>query len=181
MRQINGGFDALEQFAISDIGLNFFETHIGRLVAMPFLIRLMGFLVLLSSASSAFAIVPVGGPPWYCVPYTGCVGDALCRSEFGPPKGFSLRRLEDGQQKFLMEGLHGDERIAEIFPSLEAAQLATEADGVDEGVQIVLVPDDNMADGLGFTVYSVASPDTGKRRIVGEVLKMFCGDRMPDR
>lgn len=148
---------------------------------MPFDIRLMGFLVLLCSASSAFAIVPVGGPPWYCVPYTGCVGAPLCRSEFGPPKGFFLRRLEDGQQKFLMEGLHGDERIAEIFPSLKAAQLATEADGVDEGVQIVLVPDDTIFDGLGFTVYSAVSLDAGERRVAREVLKMLCGDRIPDR
>ena len=180
MRQINDGYDALEQFSVSYIELNS-VTFGRRLFVTPLFICLLGLVFLLCSASSAIAIFAVGGPPWYCVPYTGCVGNPLCRSEFGPPKGFYLRRLEDGHQKFLMEGLHGDEQIAEIFPSLEAAQLATDAGGVGEGVQIVLIPDGTIADGLGFTVYSAAASDSGKRRIVGEVMKMWCGDRMPDR
>ncbi|WFE91736.1 hypothetical protein K1718_10355 [Roseibium porphyridii] len=143
----------------------------------------MRLALLLSSlffSSAAMAIMDPGPPPWNCSPRAVCNGDNVCLTVFGPPMDFVLHKVEFEENSFVLEGMHGDERLAAIFSSIEDAQFFVETNHSDNRSPIILIPDDTVSDAHGFYVYSIGSRGSGERFVSEEKLRVVCS-RMPKR
>lgn len=137
-------------------------------------VRLTAFFVFLFPATSAFAIVPPGPPPWHCLPIEACNAENICAPLYGLPLGFDLRDVQNEKNKFALKGYNGAERIVLLLPNMEAAKRVVETDRWEGGVSIVLIPNDRVADAHGFWAHSVIVRGTGKRFVSKDKILIAC-------
>jgi hypothetical protein len=145
-----------------------------------FVMRLIIFLLFLLFAPSALARMDPGPPPWLCRPVAACDGNNICVSVYGPPMGFNLRAIENQKNKFILEGLYGNERLAAVFSSREEARLFVETDSSAERATIILIPNNKVADARSFWAHSMGAHGTGERFLSPEHLLIACGS-IPQR
>lgn len=88
--------------------------------------------------------------------------------------GFNLRELENEKNKWVMEGLHGRERFAAVFSSLDDARLFVETGHPESRASTILVPSDVVADARGFWAHSTIVRGTGERFIGKDRVLIAC-------
>ncbi len=89
--------------------------------------------------------------------------------------GFNLRAIENQKNKFVLQGLYGNEQLAAVFSSREEARLFVKTDNSAERATIILIPNNKVADARSFWAHSTDSHGTGERFLSPEHLLIACG------
>ena len=134
----------------------------------------------IAAAAPALAAGPPGPAPWICHPHLACDAQETCVRLPNTPSGFSLTADPQNDERFVADGMFGDQRIAQRFQSMKDASNAIRDNDADDRLSMILLTWDGVADAHGFRVLNVARRGTGELIILDGALLISCNS-MPRR
>lgn len=124
-------------------------------------------------AVPAYAIGPPGPPPWSCTAHEACEGNK-CVQLANVPGAFLMFGSPDLPTSFVAEGLDGHQSIAMRWPSLMTAKHAIDQGRMPDGVSLILIDSERVADAYGFMVHNLIIRGTGEKMLSTYSLLISC-------